>query len=599
VTPAGIYLQQGQGRKRLTNFGAWITAEVVYDDGAEERKHFEVEAELDGHKQRIELSPSRLPEVRSWALDALGHGAIVYPGRSNAEWALVAIQQHSSELGPVSKRHVYGHTGWRETDAGPVYLHARGAIGASGAVDGVETRLEGAFERFELPDPPQGDAERDAVCASLRLLELAPDRVMVPLLGATYRAVLGRCDFVVFLLGRTGIFKTELAALAQQHFGAGFTAKALPHSWLSTPNAIGEAMFRAKDTVLVVDDFKPEGNTRDHDQMHRSAAQVLRGAGNSAGRNRLGRDGRLRPERPPRCLLLSTGEELPRGESVRGRAVVIDLEPDEVDVAALTSAQKHAREALSAQAMAGYLRWLAGLGMPEFDKRRRAIVEELASTLGADGVHRRSAPAIAELGAGLRLFLEYAEEAGACSRTELAAYSARITKALDEVCRRQREHQAEESPYRRFLGDLRTALVLGMAHLAGVEHGDGPPPVGKEALGWWQDGYGLPVAKGSRAGWADAEFAYLDPDAALTAAERVASGQGRSLGLSSKGLGKELNRAGVLTRTDPARGNVVRKQVGGVRKNVWPMPLAELCGESTITAAGQTGQTGHRPSGAP
>jgi DNA-binding NarL/FixJ family response regulator len=57
-------------------------------------------------------------------------------------------------------------------------------------VTGVETRLEGALARYVLPEPPDGHALRESIRASLRLLDVAPDRVSVPLLAATYRAVL-------------------------------------------------------------------------------------------------------------------------------------------------------------------------------------------------------------------------------------------------------------------------------------------------------------------------------------------------------------------------------------------------------------------------
>ena len=44
--------------------------------------------------------------------------------------------------------------------------------------------------------------------------------------------------------------KTELAALAQQHFGPGMDARHLPASWSSTGNAIEGLAFAAKDALL-------------------------------------------------------------------------------------------------------------------------------------------------------------------------------------------------------------------------------------------------------------------------------------------------------------------------------------------------------------
>ena len=61
--------------------------------------------------------------------------------------------------------------------------------------------------------------------------------------------------------GATGVFKTELSALAVQHYGAGLDARHLPGSWRSTANATEALAFAAKDALLVVDDFAPAGDS--------------------------------------------------------------------------------------------------------------------------------------------------------------------------------------------------------------------------------------------------------------------------------------------------------------------------------------------------
>jgi hypothetical protein len=42
----------------------------------------------------------------------------------------------------------------------------------------------------------------------------------------------------VFLTGRTGMFKTALATLCEQHFGASMDASSLPANIASTSNAL-------------------------------------------------------------------------------------------------------------------------------------------------------------------------------------------------------------------------------------------------------------------------------------------------------------------------------------------------------------------------
>src|SRR6202023_3844663 len=76
-------------------------------------------------------------------------------------------------------------------------------------------------------------------------------------LGAVWRSILGAADFSLFVYGATGRFKTALASLLQQHFGAGFAANCLPGSWTSTANFNERLAFIAKDTLFVIDDFRP------------------------------------------------------------------------------------------------------------------------------------------------------------------------------------------------------------------------------------------------------------------------------------------------------------------------------------------------------
>src|SRR5262249_28446974 len=212
--------------------------------------------------------------------------------------------------GDVPTRTVYAHLGWREVDGRWVYLHGGGAIGEAGAVEGVEVQLPDALAGYVLPLPPEGADLTRAVRASLALFGLAPDRITAPLLAAVYRAVLAPADYGLHLSGPTGTGKTELAALAQLHWGTGLDARHLPGSWASTGNALEGLAFAAKDALLVVDDFAPQGSSADVQRYHREADRFLRAQGNRAGRQRMRPDGSLRPAKPPRGLVLRTGDDV-------------------------------------------------------------------------------------------------------------------------------------------------------------------------------------------------------------------------------------------------------------------------------------------------
>lgn len=237
---------------RLTNFSARITASTEVDDGSEVERRLDLEATVAGRTRVCSISASEFLRM-DWVVPELGPAAVLEAGRGTKDHARAAIQSVSE---PVEVR-VYGQTGWRETDPGLwVYLHAGGAIGANGPVEGIEVDLPGSLAGYALPEP----GGMEIIRASLGVLSVAPDRLTIPLLSAVYRAPLGGADMAVGIHGMTGIGKSEIAALGQQHYGAGLNARSLPASWSSTANALEEQSFLTADALLTVDHFCPSGS---------------------------------------------------------------------------------------------------------------------------------------------------------------------------------------------------------------------------------------------------------------------------------------------------------------------------------------------------
>ena len=339
----------------LTNFTATITAEITEDDGTETRFRYALAVQLNGKSYSCEILATQLAGM-SWVAEHLGATAIVMPGMTLKDHARAAIQLLSQH---IVHRRVYTHLGWRKLGEGWCYLHAGGAIGAQGPLPEVTVRPGDALALYHLPAPPEGEAARAAIRASFRVLDVAEDAVTIPSYAAVWRAALGHADFGAHLTGPTGQGKTELAALLQQHWGAGMDARHLPASWSSTGNALEGLAFQAKDAVLVVDDFCPTGAKADIARYHREADRLVRAQGNHSGRQRMRQDSTLRPVKPPRGLILSTGEDVPRGQSLRARLLILDVSPGTVQWDTLTACQGEAAAGLYTHALAGFVQWLA------------------------------------------------------------------------------------------------------------------------------------------------------------------------------------------------------------------------------------------------
>jgi hypothetical protein len=156
-------------------------------------------------------------------------------------------------------------------------------------------------------------------------------------------------------VGRSGAGKSELAELAQQHFGAGLDARHQPANWSSTANATEVLAFAAADALLDFDDYSPAGGAADV-KLQAAADRIIRGQGNHAGRSRMTAGAEVRAGKPPRGMALITGEDLPDGSSLRARLWTVEVAADSVSFGPfgrLTECQREAASGLYAEAWPG------------------------------------------------------------------------------------------------------------------------------------------------------------------------------------------------------------------------------------------------------
>jgi hypothetical protein len=400
---------------------------------------------------------------------------------------------------------------------------------------------------------------------------------MLPLLAAVYRAPFGGTDFSVYLTGRTGTFKTALAALCQQHFGAGLDASGLPANFASTPNALEELAFMAKDTLLVVDDFAPTGGISDNN-LQAVAERLFRSTGNHQGRLRMGGDRQLGGSRPPRALILATGEEVPSGHSLRARLLVLELQPGEVDRTALSACQHAAREGTFAAAMAAYLTWIAGR-FEQLQENLHDRIAELRTQFLDESVptHRRLPTMLAELQAGWEIWLQYAVEIGAITHAEEQKLKQKAVSALTEIASIQSQYHQASDPAFRFLALLRAALASGHAHIADRL---GRAPMSPALCGWHKPQRRAWIPKGMRIGWVAKDDLYLEPTVSYQMAQQWAGSEG--LPISAQTLRRRLRERGLLASTDAGRQMlIVRRTLEGGPKEVLHLKVRDLLGRST------------------
>jgi hypothetical protein len=552
-----VYLRAVQGSQvatELTNFTASLVEDQIYDDGALEVRRYVIDGQLDtGERLRRIIVPVKQFTGAGWTDEHWGARPIVQPGQG-PQMLCAAIKTLS---GPVRQHRIFGHIGWRRIDDEWVYLHASGALGENGPVQDVSVELDPPLDGYRLPDPPDNDDLKAAIQASINLLELN-----VALAATVYRAPLIEfcpSDHSLFHVGVTDSLKSALQACGQAHWGRSWNGRHFPDNWASTANHIEVLAFRAKDALMVIDDFVVQGSRHEVDALHAKAERVFRGAGNLSGRGRMGADTTLRPEYYPRAMLAASGEDLPRGHSLRARLVIDQIGPGDITLDKLEPIQNAAAAGRLAQAMAAYIQWIAKRANDSdsdlagaLRRRQTKIRNEVAAT------HRRTAHATASLMLGVEEFLAFAASTAAMTNNRWLELVAKAKFELRNKAQAQSGEQAEENPVVLFLGSIPSLLDAGRAHLTDK---DGTKPallsLHSTSVGWrrreretltgireeWEP-------RGDRIGVVlDGQIAIL-PDPAIAAVNHVLAQQGRSIALSRSTLGKRLRDAGYLVDTD-------------------------------------------------
>ena len=529
-----------------------MTEEAVKDNGVETHRAFFIDGKLDDGKPlpRAEVTAAQFSSM-NWVVANWGVKARLAAGQNSKDRLREAIQYISGA--DVRERTLYVHTGWRETPAGWIYLHAGGAIGALG----IETDLERPLDRYLLPDAPADVC--GAVKQSLALLDVAPLTVTYPLLCSVALAPLCEVlhpDFCLWLHGLTGSMKSTLAALFLSHFGA-FDRTSLPGSWESTGNAIEKTLFTLKDTLAVIDDYAPQADTSAQNRLMRAVAQVIRSQGNLSGRSRMRSDTSLRPSYPPRGLLVSTGEDVRSAQSLLARMLTVEVSRDGVVTPKLTEAQEKAHRL--PHAMAGYIRWIA----PKMEQLKvdlpRRWRENRKDALG-EIVHLRTPEILAYLLTAWDLYLEFAQSVDAVTSSEADRYSSDAWGALVEVARKHSQRVKQVDPAERFLSVLSSLMASEAVYLDSKDmprHPEDPKPAG------------------DMIGWGDDDYLYLLPDPTRRSVVKMLRESGDHFPHSPHSLYRALEKRGALVRGTEGK-SLSQVKIQSKKRRVIRIPRAAL-----------------------
>ncbi|MDD7175781.1 MAG: toprim domain-containing protein [Clostridiales bacterium] len=235
----------------------------------------------------------------------------IKPVKNGPQLVLDAISTAGQRI--AKHRDVYEHTGMREIGGRTVYLYNGGAIGA----DDVSVELAGQLQHYEMRE--RKHTREEAACAEMMLVNDLPGWLILPELAQAYLAplysVLERMQlppsYVVYVIGDRGAGKSTVTGYVQGHFG-NFYERQFPSNFTDTPNQVRDKLFWAKDSLMVIDDYRKTGDGgRTRSSMDMVADAAITAVADRADRGRLDADKRMSAPRPCRSTCIMTGEDMP------------------------------------------------------------------------------------------------------------------------------------------------------------------------------------------------------------------------------------------------------------------------------------------------
>ena len=542
--------KDGEVLVQLCNFAPRISCEVIYDDGEEERREYEI---LVRDENGNDLPKFRVPASSfgkmEWVSEKL-------PARCRLD-VTGSVEKHIVNAMKGSSAHadlrsIYAHTGWVKQDGEYHFLLPGSPF--------YEVELEGKHANYGMiPETRESDL---AYLYGMLELTFVPHDVMYPLLALTFLSPLNSFlreagyepKFVFTLIGRTGAKKSTLSALALSFFGS-FSATDLPMSFADTPNSILIAASRLDDVLTCVDDSHPS-TRQDADNMNLIAEKLVRGYGDRTQRNRLTSEITMRKSRPPQGNVIMTAEFIPNiGESSLARLFVVEMKPDGIDLALLTDIQQRAKDGLLQRCMYANLVWLKEKFLMS-EEKVSAFVSSLADIyiasrsewrdkLTVEGIvfHDRLPDTLACLTMGFRMLTFFLKEKMVLTEEQRKEKLTEFEAILMEHARKQSAAVVADKPTSVFFRNLFSMVEGGMLSIAERSK----PKIGSGVVGYEDDTY-----------------YFLLLDKCVGEVKRFCENSNQSFTLSSKALSKQLREEGLLD----ARGSSNTESIHIGKKSV-------------------------------
>lgn len=532
---SGFLMRSGRTPIRLANFEPVIAEELdVWLGEGNRSTEWVVEMRKDDELRTATLDPSDFEEERaiSRALSReMPTDYIVEP----KQWSQLIAGMKWYSIGKTVRRTSYGVTGWLPDRDAFLLPSAGGVITASGIDPTIQFESRDAPVRllqYGLGVQPPND---DVSPVLQDLIRIIPPRVLMPLISQALAAPLASLGIdrertVLHLFGKTGSYKTSLARAILSLYGQFYDGQNALDSWIGTAASFELSANQTRDLPLVIDDYKVSSLRGRGGAGEQAAISFIQGYADGTVRSRMNSRQREHKRLSPRCLLITTGEDVwETHQSALARTLIVETLRSEISFDDIVHLGTLAQSGRMAQLGYLWLAWLCRMGREtlkvQIAARRDTARERVAATeLSAE--HPRLVSAMANLMAVSTLFNDFVADQFPAISGDMKHISREGWAWTFVAAARQAAQARELSPFQQLSTAINEGIALGEVRLAGRTKGT--------------PGYGDPLAR--PIGYIDLRGVYLSSRTTFGWFLERRAREGQSVGFSWAAVVQEATR---------------------------------------------------------
>lgn len=500
--------------KPTTNFAAVLLA--VIQKHFTDRIQHDFELLIWGQHLPPKIIRVEAKRLRSSAwLDELGPQYICEFGIKNIQILLQAMSQYA----PVAEEYLYN--GWIIDGRNIYILNGRQLNGNNWNAEASQIPCLHALEMLDV-----APHSLTIPLLAIALLSLVQSRMMIQ--GEYFKGV---CCIVA----PTQSFKTTLASLFF-NFENGRESNA---NFEATMAAIVRTVGNARDSTVIVDDFKPGATKTENSELIRKLSTIIRmSSDNSGGIQKAGAQNTTFSN-IAHGLVLVTAEQIQlQVQSTLARLLILELNRKDVDVEKLSELQKN--HPLYREFIQSFVSYIASQDVDQFCEHlaqsflqeRNTLRQELAEDTPVDP---RTSDMVTWLWITFREFLDYASRIGVVTSEEVKAFANEARNVFLSIMAQQAERVADLAPVKQFFRGLQVLLETKEARIGALQARNNGYAVteSREALGFSKNG-----------------CVYLKNGVALQAVASYYRRFGKELAVSESSLRKALADSGCIIPKD-------------------------------------------------